>query len=499
MYGYYFITPYVSDASPIAYGPSIFDYTGQLIWYGNESVEVRGQDLHVCDFDDHGVGLHICFNDALPVAQPGHSSGNIRFFNTSYQEVNTDFEAANGLVAPDMHELNTPNAGNGTYMFQDVYQSTPKDLTAWNGPADGYVWNGCFQQIDLNSHDVTFQWCSLDHVILDETYTFLQQTPDAYHNVISGNGSQEEPWDYAHINAIDLTATGDFLISLRHTHTIYKVAGPETQSGKTPGDVIWRLGGKMSDFTLDDFAFAWQHDVRSIGTSPTTDDLTLFDNAADDGSNISETSSGKVIHVDTTSGTANLTMQYDAPGPLLSSSQGSMQTLSNGNALVGWGSIPYFTEYAANGTVLFHTHFGFDGDDALQNYRAYKYPWIAIPSNPPDVFAYAQNCTGELYAYASWNGATEVRSWRFHSSQSQDTTSSSQATEQGRTGFETMANLGAYAPYVYAEALNENGTVIGTSTVETTFVPVGSLEGSCGETACEGGFVYNATTGQVCS
>ena len=179
------------------YGPSIFDYTGQLIWYGNETVEVRGQDLHVCDYDDHAVGTHLCYNDALPVAQGGHSSGNVRFFDNTYAEVGVEYGAANGLVAPDIHELNTPGFGSGSYFIQDVYQPTPMDLTAYGGPLDGYVWDGCFQQIDFDSRNVLFQWCSLDYVGLNETYAYMVETPNEYFNAISGNGTEQGPWDFA--------------------------------------------------------------------------------------------------------------------------------------------------------------------------------------------------------------------------------------------------------------------------------------------------------------
>lgn len=176
----------------------IIDNTGQLIWYGNETVQVRAQDMHVCDFNDHGVGTHICYNDALPVAQGGHSSGNIRFFDNTYTQVGgSDYGAVNGLVPPDIHELSTPDFGDGSYFIQDVYQSTPMDLTAYGGPSDGYVWNGCFQQIDLNSHNLLFQWCSLDYIGLNETHAYMTETPGQYSNAISGNGTEQGPWDYA--------------------------------------------------------------------------------------------------------------------------------------------------------------------------------------------------------------------------------------------------------------------------------------------------------------
>lgn len=134
----------------------------------------------------------------------------------------------------------------------------------------------------------------------------------------------------------------------------------------------------------------------------------------------------------------------------------------------------------------------------LQNYRAYKFPWTATPTEPPVILAYAQNCTGELYAYASWNGATEVASWRFHKGSSAMLVGG-QTSEVNKTNFETMADLGTFAPYVFAEALDASGNVIGTSATNATFVPSEASAGSCGQAACNAGFVYNSSSAQTCS
>jgi hypothetical protein len=49
---------------------------------------------------------------------------------------------------------------------------------------------------------------------------------------------------------------GNYLISSRHCQTIYKI--------DKNGNIVWRLGGKMSNFTAkgDDTEFHWQHHVR---------------------------------------------------------------------------------------------------------------------------------------------------------------------------------------------------------------------------------------------
>ena len=55
------------------------------------------------------------------------------------------------------------------------------------------------------------------------------------------------------MNSVDKDANGDYLVSGRNTHTIYKVSGSD-------GSIIWRLGGKMSTFHLNSFNFSSQND-----------------------------------------------------------------------------------------------------------------------------------------------------------------------------------------------------------------------------------------------
>src|SRR6185436_11473719 len=73
-------------------------------------------------------------------------------------------------------------------------------------------------------------------------------------------------------NAVAETPGGDFLVSARHTSTIYKI-------DRTTGKILWRLGGKQSDFELGPgVEFHLQHDVRPGPGGQ----LSLFDNVAED-------------------------------------------------------------------------------------------------------------------------------------------------------------------------------------------------------------------------
>jgi hypothetical protein len=104
---------------------------------------------------------------------------------------------------------------------------------------------------------VLFEWRSLDHVGVQETYREVPQDPGT-------------SLDYFHINSIDIDFDGNFLISAKGTSAVYKV---ERQSG----EILWRLGGKESDFKMGSGTrFAYQHDARRQRDGT----ITIFDNGA---------------------------------------------------------------------------------------------------------------------------------------------------------------------------------------------------------------------------
>ena len=45
-------------------------------------------------------------------------------------------------------------------------------------------------------------------------------------------------------------------------------------------------------------------------------------------------------------------------------------------------------------------------------YRAFRFPWSGRPLSPPAVLASLNNTGEETIVHASWNGATDVSSWR---------------------------------------------------------------------------------------
>src|SRR5439155_194991 len=75
------------------------------------------------------------------------------------------------------------------------------------------------------------------------------------------------PYDFFHINSIDQEPNGDFLVSARNTHALYEI---DHRTGK----IIWRLGGKKSDFRMGKgTVFNWQHDAQRLPNG----DISVFD------------------------------------------------------------------------------------------------------------------------------------------------------------------------------------------------------------------------------
>ena len=75
----------------------------------------------------------------------------------------------------------------------------------------------------------------------------------------AGSGyNSSDAWDYFHINSVDKDGDGNYLISARDACSVHKING-------TTGEIIWRLGGKRSDFELGpNVAFCFQHHARFV-------------------------------------------------------------------------------------------------------------------------------------------------------------------------------------------------------------------------------------------
>jgi hypothetical protein len=253
------------------------------------------------------------------------------------------------------------------------------DLSSVGGPKEGTMLDGIVQEVNIATGEVLFEWHSLDHVGLEESY---YRPPDL-----------EAPFDYFHINSIAVDLDDNLLVSSRRTSAVYKV-------DRRSGEVFWRLGGKKSDFEMGEGArFAYQHDARRHPDGT----VTIFDNR---GENMNEQSRGIRLNLDEVAMTATLLREYTNPKEPFAIFQGNVQTLPPGNVFVGWGSAPYLSEFSHDGKLLFDARF----PPEVESYRAFGFPWIGQPNGDPALAA-ERRPDDEVTLYASWNGATEVATW----------------------------------------------------------------------------------------
>jgi hypothetical protein len=222
--------------------------------------------------------------------------------------------------------------------------------------------------------------------------------------------------------------------------------------------VRWQLGGRGSSFTMaPGTGTAWQHDAREQPDGT----ITLFDNGATPA--VHAQSRAIQVRLDPLRRTATLVREAHHPGKsLVAGSQGNTQALAGGAWMVGWGEVPYVSEFSAGGQLLFDAHL----PAAYESYRAYRLAWSGEPSQPPAIAAVRSSAGHGAVVYASWNGATRVASWRVLQGASPSTLRPAGQAPKG--GFETSVSLpGAGAgSYAQVQALDASGAVIGVSPVK---------------------------------
>ena len=399
-------------------GAMILDNSGQVVWFRPLFREERDiMDFKVQRYRGQPVltwweGVHT-----------GYGQGEYVIFDGSYSEI-ARVRAGNGLQG-DHHEfLISPR---DTALFT-IYEKTPWDLSPVGGPADGIVLDSIAQEVDIETGEVLFEWHSLDHVALDES-------------TASPPGNPEFAFDYFHINSIEVEPDGNLLVSCRMTSTIYKI-------DRATGEVIWRLGGKNSDFEMGPGTRTrLQHDARRRPDGA----VTIFDNGAfKEGAR----SRAIVLRLDEDAMTATLVRAYTHPDGVFSATQGSLQTLPNGNVFVGWGSAPYFSEFSKEGELLFSAAF----PPEAESYRAFRFPWTGRPSTGLAMIV-ERGPGDEVTVHASWNGATEIADWQVLAGPDPERLESLGTVP--REGFETAIKASTSEPYIGVQARDRAGRALG--------------------------------------
>ncbi|MDQ4045267.1 MAG: arylsulfotransferase family protein, partial [Chloroflexota bacterium] len=407
-------------------GATVIDDTGELVWFSPPNNYLNAHyDVRVQEYRGERV---VTFAEANAEGPVGWRRGHYVICNTACERI-AEFQIGNGLPGGDHHEFLLTTDGTA---LVGAYHPIRWDLSPYGGAQDGTAVDNVVQEIEIETGRVLFEWHSLDHIAIDESYSGVPEAAD-------------RQYDYLHMNSIAVAPDGDLIINARHTFAVYKL-------DRGTGDIVWRLNGKRSDFEMGDGTqFAYSHDAQLHERGK----LTVFDNATS-GPTTDVDSRGLVLRLDEEAMTATLASEYHHPDEIVSVSQANVQTLPNGNVFIGWGSAPVFSEFTSDGELIFNGRFPRGGS----SYRAYRFPWVGIPAEPPAV-AGGLDCDGPMTVYMSWNGATEVASWRVMGGESAIELTKVASSE--RKGFETAIEVETDAAYVAVEALDGTGAVIGSS------------------------------------
>jgi Arylsulfotransferase (ASST) len=438
--GYLFAAPF---QGPGQYGPMIFDNAGHMVWFrpvppGQDAADFKVQRYRSKNvltwWQGHTISL-------------GFGLGEDVIANSAYRTIAV-VRAGNGLQA-DEHEFTV--LGNGAALIT-AYSPVKADLSSAGGTRNGIAVDCAVQEIDIRTGLVMWEWHALGNVGVAESYSKAPTEAGT-------------PYDYFHLNSVEVLPDGDFLVSARNTWGVYKL-------DHHSGAIAWRLGGKRSSFALGkNVQFAYQHDARMLSSGQ----LSVFD---DEGTpQVAPPARGEIVNLDTKAHRATLAQSFvRTSGPLQTGSQGDVQLLADGNRMIGWGGDPNFTEFDPSGRILFDGQF----PAGEMSYRVYRYPWRGRPGEAPAIAASTQRASEPACAhpkpgepaclailsrpqtkvYMSWNGATEVASWRVLAGPSRSKLSP--AASVAKTGFQTSATIPA-AAYVQAQALDAHGKVLASS------------------------------------
>jgi len=401
----------------------IFDNTGSPVWYMKMPDERRD--------------MKVQHNGVLTMLA---RTGGYRYvgLNTNYVQI-ADYWAANGY-STDEHELQV--LADGTYLLIGGRSQTidmSRYLSGGN-PAASVTEQAI--QMFTPAGDLIMQWRSLDHLDILDQQDFID---------IKGSG-----FDFPHFNAIDIDTDGNILISSRSISEVTKV-------NRDTGEIIWRLGGKHSDFTFPNDPLNGprnQHAARLV----TTNRYSMFDNGNMHSPPVSR---GVEYELNLSNKTATVVWQYP-PTPttsLYSYYMGNVQRLPNGNTLINWviGSLPKLTEVRPDGSKAFEMNWV----DGYEAYRVWRCPWQGAALKPYLILeAYPDNVTLIFNQF----GDTNVVTYRLYGGTSPQPTNLLATTGTTMKRLTSLQSGQVY--YFRVTAVNKDGQEGAYSNEENVYVNI---------------------------
>lgn len=324
-------------------------------------------------------------------------------------------------------------------MVVTSYNNTQHSLEAIDGPADAWVADGMFFEIDVKTQEVVYEWRALDHLDMhDSRFSF---------NGPGAGVTERVPWDWLHINSVQ--RVGDnYLISARHHWALYYINGKD-------GSVIWKLDGITGgDFGSIPETFRWQHHARAYNVTDEGMTVSLFNNMVNGKKTKKFQTQGLAFWLPMPASKDRppvLVKRMETPSRMLfTGTQGSYQMdlgngdeFGKGNGFVGYGLIPWLREYGPKddgSQLLWQAQFG--EEKAVMNYRGFKSEWRGTPKHWDPILVFEDPRTVVPHAYVSWNGATDITGWAVFAGDSKDSLESIGVAK--KMAFETMFDLEKY-------------------------------------------------------
>ena len=248
---------------------------------------------------------------------------------------------------------------------------------------------------------------------------------------------------------------GRFLVSMRNTWAAYMV---DIDTGR----IEWTLGGKHSSFEFGPgAAFQWQHDVRLQGGREPSSTVTPVRRSL--------LPADRRRHLRLTDGTVPRARAHTRPAARTRRRSWPSTAATAASTPTTWATRSRCrtatcssagdrnrTSPSTATPASCCSKRNCPGPDL--SYRATLEPWVGLPLTPPA--GAARTTGGKTTVYASWNGATEVVSWRVLAAAGAGRLTA--RGERPRSGFETAIGVPQGYSSFEVQALDAGGRVIGT-------------------------------------
>jgi hypothetical protein len=434
-------------------GPLILDSKLQPVWFDPIGVNALAANLRAQTYNGKPV---LSWWQGAATGTGVTTSGEDVVVDQHYRHLAT-LKGADGWTISE-HEMII----SGANAWVTAYKTVPMNLTPYGGSANGSVLDSAVQEYDLKTGQLLYTWDALNP----------GGTPNIPLSQSKYKAFPGTAWDAYHINSIQLTGHETFLVSMRNTWSAYLVS-------RTTNGIVWTLSGdpKLSTFALPKKArFFWQHDVEMHPGNV----VTVFDDNCCAVKSIKAgipelgtpngPARGLVLKLNPAKHTGSFVSEYTRAKDFSVAFLGNTQLLPGGSVAISWGSRPYFSEITSKGRYLLDAVW----PDPDVNYRVYVQKWVGTPYFPPS--GAVRNNGGKATVYASWDGATQVASWRVLAGSSAGHLKG--VASKAKNGFETTIPLTGTFKVYKVQALDSGHHVLGTSNAFPTSSSNNGLPGA---------------------